>query len=126
MTEAPAVPDWIYPGAPVVVYIDNHRRDDPEPRDTVVDRVAKLSFTVKALPRERFKLADQHSKQGSGWSNWSYVAVPPDSEKAAAVKAAHDRIRRDYRAWSAVDAWRRDRNRHNRLAAIAALQAVED
>lgn len=126
MTEAPAVPDWIYPGAPVVVYVDSLRRDSPEPQDTTVEKVAKLSFTIKSHPSDRFKIADQRSRQGDGWHVWWFVVVPADSEEAAEVKATDERFRRVYKAHVAVEDWQRDRTRGNRLAAIAALQEVED
>ncbi|MEV8610249.1 hypothetical protein AB0383_20380 [Amycolatopsis sp. NPDC051373] len=119
-------PDWIKPGTPVVVYVESHRNEDPQPRTTTIAKVAKLSFTVEGFTNARFKIADQRSRQGSTWSFWHYVAVPADSDEASKVKQTTARLKTGYRARDAVDAWRRDRTRENRLAAIAALQAVEE
>lgn len=99
MSEQPQVPEWIYPGAEVVVHVDNvDRRDDPTIYRATVGKVAKFSFTVEfersngTTGEERIYLKDLRSKaQGSGWRNWYYVVLHPSSPKVAKLEATRRR-----------------------------------
>ncbi len=115
---------WIVPGAEVVVFSNDHRY--PRARRDRIEKIAKKSFTVEdGQPGERYQLKDACRRTGGAFG-YTEEVVPADSE--AGQTALTDPIRRNKvgRARNAVTAWERDRTRENRLAAIAALQAVED
>lgn len=94
----PARPDWLVPGAPVVVYNTDPR--NPFAEETTVARIADHTFTVAS----------------------SVVSAETARE---ALSGARRRELVD-RARIACAARRRDQSTENRLALIAALQVVED
>lgn len=120
--------NWITPGAEVLVYTSLGRNESTHPVKTTIKRVAAKSFSVTAENEPRFDLEDQRSPQQgrSSWSGHYRRVVPIDSDEAREVIAAENRLRIRNRARKAVDAWIKDRTRDSRLAAIAALEAVED
>lgn len=116
---------WITEGAEVVVYRDamDGARD---PVTTTVAKVAAKSFTLDGID-QRISLDGLSSKVvGMQYSGYRYRVIPCDSDKAAALYAAEARQAAMGQARMAVDKWQRARTRANRLAAIEALQAVED
>jgi hypothetical protein len=120
--------DWIKPGAEVVVY---QSTDGPHGsrylRKSTVARVAKTSFSVDGIDG-RFRLDTLSTKEfgGTTGSWWRYVAVSPDSNAARQVIAKHNHLARQNRAEDAVVRWRRNKTEEHRLAAIAALEALEE
>lgn len=116
--------DWITPGAEIVVY---SRRSDgsSHPRKTTVKTRAKQSFTVEGIG-DRFKLDTLETKPTDGWTRRRWVVVHPDSEQARSLFDAARKADLQFKARTTVEAWQKDRTRENRLAAIEALQAVED
>lgn len=117
--------DWIKPGAEIVVYSRGYSGDS-HPRRTTVKTRATRSFTVEGIP-DRFRLDTMETKTTGTWTSArSWVAIAPDSVKAVAMFEAQRKQSLVFGAQVAMDKWERDRTRENRLAAIAALQAVED
>lgn len=115
--------DWIKPGAKVVVFTA-YSRGDENPRVTTIAKVAKKSFTVET-DGLRYSIDQQLTAiQGGSWG-WRRKAVPFDSDEARSLL---ERARHKDLIWTArmaVEMWEKKRTRENRLAAIAALQAVE-
>jgi hypothetical protein len=117
--------DWIKPGADIVVYSRGYS-GDRVPRTMTVKTRAAQSFTVEGIP-SRFKLDTLKTKQTSSWSSThSWVATHPDSAKARELFDAERKAHLVYLARTATEKWERDTTRANRLAAIVALQKVED
>lgn len=105
-TDAPPVPDWIYPGAEVVVYETG--RDalrDPVFYTATVGKVAKLSFVVTfrrdngtdAEERIQFKRLESKNYGGS-WHIWRYRVVQPTDEIVTQMAA---RKARNASRWAA-------------------------
>lgn len=115
---------WIQPGVEVVVY--NNSRLNPTARRDRVAKVATKSFTTeKGHKGERFPLDRPERRIGGTWGHQEYV-VAADSATGRAELAKQAARNRMQRARNAVAGWERNRTRENRLAAIAALQAVDD
>lgn len=117
--------DWIVPGAAVVLYSSGGPSRNYNPTHSRIKKVATKSFSVEDDREPRFDLRSQTARQGGSWG-WTRHCVPADSPEAAKVLAAVDRGRKANRARGAVDEWIRVRSRDARLAAIAALEAVQD
>ncbi len=121
--ETPTPPEWLVPGADVLCFssVRNHH-----PVITTVAKVATQSFTVTAEGEPRFRINRCQARTGSDWNaSWRRV-IPLDSDHARAILASHEGKSRENRARAAVDDWVRKRNRDTRLAAIAALQAIDN
>lgn len=119
--------DWIKPDAPVVIYREQHGKPESLLCETTIKRVAAKSFTINGRWYYRFDMETQRTKQESfGWHYYRYVAVRPEAEVVQELRDAQRREQLKIRANDAVEAWQKDRSRGNRLAAIEALQAVED
>lgn len=112
--------DWITPGAEVVTYSTGSNRDV---RRQAIEKVAKRSFTV--TDGSRFPIDSLQRHEGGTWGRSVHV-VPADSETALEELAGAVRRRLMDDASRAVDEWVRNRTRENRLAAIVALQAIDD
>lgn len=117
--------DWITPGAKVVVYTEGGISRDENPTVTTIAKVAKKSFTVSKDVEPRFSVDRQESALQGGTWGWRRKVVPFDSDEARQMLKREQDRRRIYRARAAVEKWERMRSRENRLAAIAALQAIE-
>lgn len=123
--EAPARPEWLAPGAEVVLWTVG--RSGPEQvRVDVVHRVAAKSFQVCHPSEPRINIATLTGVISEGaWSRSRHVA-PAGSDKAREVLRA-DRVRElTSAADRAYDAWRRSRTTEARRVLIEALQAIED
>lgn len=120
-TEAP---DWIAPGTPALVIAGRERCLVTE---VSIAKVYKRYFTVSGPPYsdKRFRLDRQTTPSGDSWTP-DPVVVPLGSPRAERALAAARRRAMVADAVSACDAWMRSKTRTNRLAAIHALQAVED
>lgn len=116
--------DWIRPGTKVVVYTYGGVSRSESPSVTVIVKVATKSFTVEG-DSLRYSINRQESPRQGGTWGWTRKVTPLESDEARGVleRARHERLMS--RARAAVDAWDRQRTRENRLAAIVALQAVE-
>lgn len=107
MSDEITVPDWIYPGAEVVIYATN--RDhlaDPEFYTATVGKIAKLSFVASfrrgngTNAEERINLRTLESKNyGTEWHRWAYRVVQPTDEIVArmAARKARNASRREAR-----------------------------
>ena len=115
--------DWIKPGTEVVLYNTGGSGTSRNVRRTTIKKVAAKSFTVSAED-VRFPVDRLSVSQGGSWG-WTRHVTPADSENARELLAEAARQAADRRARSAVDDWVRSRTKANRLAAIAALQAIE-
>jgi hypothetical protein len=138
-TDAPEIPDWIYPGAEVVAYESGRDRNaDPVFYTATVAKVAKLSFVITFQHRngsaeERIRFRDMESKRyGGSWSWWSYRVVQPTDEIVARMAARKARNASRYRARVAMHQLV-DQHRDERMddldlirAAIKALAAHAD
>ena len=116
-------PDWLKPGAEVVIWTDDYGRRVLNVTHAKVAKVAQKSFTVEGTS-DRFDVQRMTAKGGGAWDRARHVA-PVDSEKAKAVLEESRQQQLTYRASAAVDQWNKKRTRENRLAAVTALQAVE-
>lgn len=121
-----AAPDWLVPGAEVVVYSFGGVTTSSNVKTTTIAKVNKTTFRVADPGEPAFRLSTCSVRQGGSWSSWIRQVVPADSETARAELAAERRRTQLMDARHAVDAWSQQLNRETRLAAIAALQAVED
>lgn len=111
MSEQPEIPEWIFPGAMVVVLVDDHRsHEDPRVYAGTVGKLAKLSFLVTfGDQEERINFKDLKSKdQGSTWNRWQYRVINPESAEA-------DRLR---------EIKLRNRSRNRMLAALRPFSDV--
>ena len=116
---------WIKPGTSVVIYRKNRQLSDAYPHKTTVKRVANKSFTVD-WQDIRFNTEKLESPRFGGSFGWSYSVTPVDSELARDLLAADQVLRVAAHARTAVDRWTKTRSREDRLAAIEALQAIEE
>lgn len=98
--QAPEVPDWIYPGAKVLLLVDDYgQRGYPIFYRANVVKLAKLSFTVTfgkdGEREERINLRDLCSKSrgSTAWSHWSYRVIRPESVEAQRLREIRDRVR---------------------------------
>ncbi len=95
MSETPKIPEWIYPGAEVVVWIDNYdQRNRPTMYPATVGKIAKASFLVTfkrdngTTGEERIKFDRLISKDyGTGYRHWHYRVLEPTSERVAQLEA---------------------------------------
>jgi hypothetical protein len=117
------IPNWLVPGAEVMVYDDKHHA--PYAVRTTVKKVATKSFSVTDDRQPRFPIKTLAAWMGGAWG-WHRRVAPIDSDEARAALLRVDHARLMSAATLAVDTWERARTRENRLAAIAALQAVEN
>ncbi len=125
--EIPDRPAWLISGEDVLCYNVGGTTTNTNSRATRIARVASQSFTVAAEQEPRFRIGNRYCevRQGGTWG-WTRRVVPLDSVEAGEVLTAEDAQRRENRARAAVDDWVRKRNREARLAAIAALQAIDN
>jgi hypothetical protein len=121
---APVAPSWLVPGVEVLV-IRGHREDSVT--WTRVARIRGWYFTVEHPSCEdlRFSLDSQEHRSRYMWGS-SIRAIQFDSDEARKLWEADRRHRLISCARDACVTWTRYQNRDNRLAAIEALEAVED
>ena len=115
---------WITKGAEVVTY--RHSRTDDYSYEGVrvapIERVSAKSFTVNG---DRYDLDRQSYTPPGRWPHVTYC-VPVGSDKGREIVAEARHRKGVHLAEAAVEKWRRERTRENRLAAIAALQAIDE
>lgn len=116
-------PDWIETGTKVLCYTVG-RVDSL--RVTEIAKVASKSFVLTATEEGRFRIAKNPSRHEGGTWGWSRCVIPLDSDEARKKirmsKMKSLRTAANY----ACRAYIQDATTDNRLAAIAALQAVEE
>lgn len=121
----PVAPEWLVPGAEVVVIHGRYQDETVIP--TTVARVYKRYFTVahESFAGGRFSL-DRQERRGTGtWAMTTQVLQRGSPEATRYVEAS--RKRRLLRvAKDACVEWHRNPVRAARVAAIRALEAVED
>lgn len=117
-------PDWLVAGAKVVVFNDALPSYSRNVRVSTIAKVATKSFTVDG-ERVRFSIAKQQHHSGNAFLSQTRCVVPFDSDTARAELATARHRQLVFTARDAVQKWERKRTRENRLAAIAALQAIE-
>ncbi|MGH7743281.1 MAG: hypothetical protein ACREQ5_00465 [Candidatus Dormibacteria bacterium] len=120
-------PDWVKPGAEVVLYTSGNPGAPRNVVKTTIAKVTATTFTVAAEDEPRFRFQSRRFtgpgldvKQGGTWG-WRRIVVPLDSEAARHEMARATRVHRESEARTAVAAWQWNRTRDNRLAAIKAL-----
>ena len=120
-------PEWIYPGAEIVIYVHKYGNDAPNFHVTKVKTVAKQSFTVEQID-DRFKLDTLSTRDfGDSWRRWSYRAVPVGGEKHYELRKAASQRRAGLNAHAAMDRWLKNREDVTAIdAAIDALSALRD
>lgn len=116
-------PDWVKPGVKVLVYSSAGKRSANLVRTTIA-RVAAKSFTVAAEREPRFKLPCCSAQQGDTWSLWTRYVVPWDSDTARKELRKYAEREQLHTAQDALNAWLKNHTYENKIAAIAALQAV--
>ncbi len=121
---APTAPSWVTPGAPVLV-IRGYRA--PTITETTINKVHKRYFTVDLRWANdlRFPLDTQTHRTAGTWSCETRVILL-DSDEARTMLETQRRRDLVNTALEACDQWRRNRSQDNRVAAIVALQSVED
>jgi hypothetical protein len=121
---APEKPDWLIPGADVIACVMGSSADRISRH-----RIAKVSvhsFTLEGSTT-RFRVATQDYREPGSWGRRTRI-VPVDSEEGRQLLAGAQRSNVRSRAIKACEEWTRHNTgtRELRLAAITALQAVED
>lgn len=119
--------EWIKPGAEIVVY-QSRDGQASDPVKTTVKTRAKKSFTVEGV-EDRFNLDRMETtpRGGGVWSSATrWVALYPGSEYARTLFERDRKRQVVFRAQVAVKTWQKNPNRETRLAAIEALQKIED
>lgn len=109
-TDVPQVPDWIYPGAEVVIYeTGRDSKADPVFYTATVGKIAKLSFVVGFRrgngtdDEERIYLRTLESKDfGGAWKVRTYRVVEPTAEIVARMAAKKARNASRYAARRAM------------------------
>lgn len=114
--------EWIVPGAKVVVHSHGTAARPAWARADHVARVATKSFTLDST-EGRFSLDRRVRMGGGSWDPAVHVA-PFDSDEGRRAIADEERRQRQRKAVGAVDAWRKSQSRADRMAAVAALQAI--
>jgi hypothetical protein len=97
-------------------------------KQTTVATVSAHFFTLIGHGSTRFRVGTQDHHEAGSWGRFSQV-YPLDSDKARSALAAQRRATQIMKARDACDAWSRrssGRSKELRLAAIEALQAVQD
>lgn len=133
MTDVHSRPDWLVPGAEVVVFTIGGKGVGlgvPDAKATTITTIAAQSFCIVGST-DRFKIRTQeHYQRGDGgWSGHfggTRRVVPLDSDEGRRELDKFRRMRLERSAHVTCETWIRKRNVENRLAAIAALQAVDD
>jgi hypothetical protein len=118
------VPDWLKPGAKVVTWSDGRGKSGPQHvRTSQVLKVATKTFTVDGEDT-RYDIRTLSAVSSDAWTPGRWCR-PLDADEARAVLDTARRKATVRRAVAAVDRWQETRTRKDRLAAIAALRAVE-
>jgi len=112
---------WIKPGAEVVMYSMAHGSTDASV--TTIDRVHKVTFTVKGSTR-KFGIVDGYSKESGSWSA-GYKVVPPDSDEAVRALRRQEVYRQRQRVAANYGRWLKSPTFAHRQALIDALNAVD-
>jgi hypothetical protein len=124
-SEPTNTPDWVQPDAEVLLYtVDQY--GSRHLVKTTIKRVNTGSFTVSAQQEPRFRLPQCRADTDDSWHRWTRYCVPFDSDAARRELDALRKRKLVVAARYAVEVWLKNKTRDNRLAAIAALQAVED
>ena len=120
-------PDWLVDGASVLVYSHaGHASGHAycEVHETTVKRVSTTSFTIHDAPGARVS-EPRIRIRGLQSVDFRRKVVPLESDEAREILArdAHDNA--ILRAHGAVRVWQKEGTRETRLAAINALQAID-
>ena len=118
-------PNWLKPGAEVIVWSDYHDRKYENVKHLHVLRVAGKSFTVDDEFEPRFPIDSFKVYTGTTWNSYYRRVMPADSDQAREIEWTVEQRRRMSAAREAVEKWEHSRTQENRLAAVAALQAIE-
>lgn len=129
--DVPVIPDWIYPGAEVVVYeTGRDRNTDPVFHTATVGKISKLSFVVTfergngTTAEERIQFKNLESKRyGGSWTWWTYRVVQPTDEIVARMQARKDRNASRYAARVAMHHLV-DQHRDERMDDLGLLRAA--
>jgi hypothetical protein len=117
----PVKPDWLVPGHEVIT---NGGTFQSRITRTNVDKVASHTFTLVGS-HLRFRIKDLSYHEPGTWGRIIRV-LPAESPEARKLIEEDRRRKLVLRAQKAVEDWSKRGTRELRLAAIAALQAVED
>jgi hypothetical protein len=121
------VPSWLVKGAEVLAYTETY--SDGRYRHPVITKIKKIStrsFTLEAEDEPRYSLIDCSCTQRDSWSAGTRYVVPLTSDQARyEIRREKERSQMKLTRY-AVEVWRRSPTGENRLAAIAALQAIEN
>ena len=126
MCEVQAAPEWVKPGAQVVLFTEHSRNGNEYPARATIKSVGKVWFTVDSNREPRFKIATQRAASSRDvWTQAQRRAVPLDSGEARAVLVrARDR-RLAHAAETAALEWAGDKSNTEALhSAISALGAL--
>jgi hypothetical protein len=122
MTE-PTAPEWLLPGAEVIVWHNYASRDIVEVVTSKIETVGKRYFSVAGRP-ERFSIRTL-SHGGRDYGITRHV-LPKDSDEGRRILKRAAQLRTVRYAEGKVKEWLRLPTPSSRKAAIAALQAVDD
>lgn len=121
----PDVPDWLVPGAEVVLYSTGGAGVPRDVRRDTIAKVTKHSFTVTGEHEPRFRIDRCSADQGGTWG-WTRHVVPAGSDVARAELAGARHRRLIAKADMAYDAWRHSRDKRSLAALISVLQAIDE
>lgn len=123
---APQRPEWLVPGAEVVVRTSSSYGGRTDVRETTIKTVATHSFTINGST-DRYRVATQDHHGSGNYGSFSQV-FPLDSSEARRWLATDRRAKLLAAARDACSLCARGgvTERKHRQAAIAALQAIED
>lgn len=113
---------WVEKNAEVVMYFCG--RGNPSAVKTVIERVNKLTFSVRDSTR-RFDLNHGYSQEGGSWSA-GYRVVPADSDEARKQLAEVEDWKKRRRVHNSYDRWVKNPTLAYRQALIDALNAIEN
>ena len=118
-------PDWLIPGAEVVLYSVGNINQSPHVVKTRVKKVATQSFTVEREQEPRFRIKTMSAECGYSWSSYTRKVLRSNStEGQAKLREARGR-RLESTADMAYAAWQNSRSAEHLSALIGALRDVE-
>ena len=118
-------PDWLIPGAEVVLYSVSNFIQSPYVVRTRIKRVAAQSFTVERDQEPRFRIKTMSAECGSSWSGYTRKVLRSNStEGQAKLREARGR-RLESTADIAYAAWQKSRSADHLSVLIGTLRDVE-
>lgn len=117
-------PEWLTEGAKVLAYSVSSGLTHSYPKVVTVKKISTESFSVDDDSEPRFSLRTLDARVGGTWGHTRRIVSITSAEAKREIQRERDNRRTAY-ARSAVNEWQKKCTKEARLAAIAALQAIE-